>query len=386
MTTPAPFTPQIPTTENEQDDDLDLGRLLHTLWRGLPWIIACIAVFTIAAGYYAYRVAVPQYTATAVVTLDSRQEQVLDLTSVMTGLAGDQATINTELEVMRSRGLVEKLVDRMDLIEDPEFNADLRPPSISLKSIARSILILIRLAEAPSEADPEFIRDRVVDSVRNAIRVSNSRQSYVFMLTVVTGNARKSAAIANTLGELYIQEQLEVKFKATQEATLWLTERVTQLQIDLETAEAAVKEFNAGTALVNPQALAGLNRQVKDLRARLEEAQKTATEAETRLAALKQAAEGNDPAAMAEAAGDRTLTQILQRLQTAGNGDRAAFDTRFQQVLSRAQLELTRAHTQVETLNDSVATRTVRRSGRVAAVATRGHRQPSDLRVFPDPP
>ncbi len=361
MTTSDPSaTPQKTVTEREQDNELDLGRMLHTLWRGLPWVVACMVVFLFAATYYAYRVAVPQYTATAVVTLDSRQEQVVDLTSVMTGLAGDQATINTELEVMRSRGLIEKLVDHMDLVEDPEFNASLRPPSVSLKSIVRGAINLIRPPKAlPDTAkDPEFIRDRVVDSVRNAIRVSNTRQSYVFKLTVITGNARKSAAIANTLGELYIQEQLEVKFKATQEATLWLTERVSQLQVDLETAEAAVKEFNSSTALINPETLAGLNRQVKDLRGRLEEAQKTAATAEARIATLKQAADSNDPAVMAEAAGDRTLTQILKRLQTVGDGDRTAFDTRFQQVLNRAQLELTRARTQIDTLNNSVTTLT----------------------------
>ena len=341
---------------SSQDEELDLGQLLHTLWRGLPWIAICVALFVGAAGYYAYGMAVPKYTATAVVTLESRQEQVVDLTSVMTGLAGDQATINTEIEVIRSRGLVAKLVDRMNLVEDPEFNERLRPPSFGIRTVARRILGLFMADREAVEPDPIYVRDRVVESVMGVLNVANTRQSYVFKLTVVTTDARKSAAMANMLAELYIQEQLEVKFEATQKATLWLTERVTQLQIDLEAAEAAVEEFNSGTALINPEALAGLNRQVKDLRVRLEEAQEAVTAAQARLAGLKAAATGNDPAVMAEIAGDRTLTQLLNRLNTAGDGDRTAFDTRFQQVLSRAALELNRAQTQVTTLNTSVQT------------------------------
>lgn len=314
-------------------------------------------MFTILAGYYAYSVAVPSYTATSVVTLESRQEQVVDLTSVMTGLAGDQATVNTEIEVIRSRGLVEKLVDQMALIKDPEFNPNLRPePKISVGKVVGWVVGLIRGPVEAAPIDPVFERDRVVDLVMRSLSVANARQSYVFKITFVTGNPRKSAKMANALAELYIQEQLEVKFEATQKATEWLTERVAQLQIDLEVAEAAVEEFNAGTALINPEALAGLSRQVKDLRSRLAEAREAQADAQARVTALGSALTSNDPAVMAEIAGDRTLTQLLNRMKSSTLNDRSAFDTRFEQVQARAALDLSRAASQVTTLDNSITT------------------------------
>jgi len=337
-----------------EDEELDLGGLLHTLWRGKLWIALCTLFAVLIAGYYAYGVAQPRYTAQSVVTLDSRQEQVVDLTSVMTGLAGDQATINTEIEVIRSRGLVAKLVDELKLIEDPEFNVRLRPETFGVGTVIRAVLGLFLPPRDTTPPTDEYIRDRVVDRVMMAISVSNTRQSYVFKITTVTGNPRKSAMMANTLSDIYIQDQLEVKFEATQKATVWLTDRVGQLQAELETAEAAVEEFNSGTALVNPEALAGLNRQVKDLRGRLEEAQDAEANAQVRALALAAAGDGDDPAQMADLAADRTLTQLFSRMNTAGNGDRTAFDTRFVQVVSRAELELSRASSQVRTLSTSI--------------------------------
>lgn len=357
VTAPTQKNTALHLADTDPTDELDLGQLFHTLWRGIPWILLSVVMFTILAGYYAYGVAVPSYTSTSVVTLESRQEQVVDLTSVMTGLSGDQATINTEIEVIRSRGLVEKLVDQMELIKDPEFNPNLRPePTISVGKVVGWVVGLIRDPVEPEPIDPVFERDRVVDLVMRSLSVSNSRQSYVFKITFVTDNPHKSAKMANALAELYIQEQLEVKFEATQKATEWLTERVAQLQINLEVAESAVEEFNSGTTLVNPEALAGLNRQVKDLRARLAEAREAQADAQARVTALSTALTSNDPAVMAEIAGDRTLTQLLNRMKSSTLNDRSAFDTRFEQVQARAALDLSRAASQVTTLDNSITT------------------------------
>ena len=214
------------------DDEIDLLALLGTLWRG-KWIILLLATLAVlAGGYFAYRVAVPVYTANATVALDSQQQNITDLTNVISGLAGDQATINTEVEVMRSRGLVEKLVTDMDLGMDPEFNRLLRP--ISPYAVKPFIKGLLGLQEPSVEPNERAFMDSTIDAVLSAIAVSNQRQSYVFNIAATTTSAAKSAQLANRLAELYILDQLDVKFEATQQATKWLTERVSELKLDLE--------------------------------------------------------------------------------------------------------------------------------------------------------
>lgn len=336
-----------------QDDDseIDLGHLLRTLWRGKLWIALCMIAAVLIGGYYAFFVATPMYTTSATVTLESRQENVANLDSVLSGLSGDQASINTEVEILQSLGLIGKVVDKLKLTEDPEFNPRLRAePQFSAGQAIAWVKGLIQPAppQAPAPS-PAEIRDATVDNVLAALSISNVRQSYVFRITAKTTAARKSALLANTVAELYILDQLEVKFDATQQATSWLTDRVAELQTQLEAAETAVKDFNASTNLVNAESLDAVNRQVKELRDRLANARVTLQAAEARVTALQAARDSGDRAAMAQAANDPTLTRLLN-LDSGGD----TFNTRYDQVISRARLEVSRAQSQIAALDTSL--------------------------------
>ena len=333
------------------DDEIDLLALLGTLWRG-KWIILLLATLAVlAGGYFAYRVAVPVYTANATVALDSQQQNITDLTNVISGLAGDQATINTEVEVMRSRGLVEKLVTDMDLGMDPEFNRLLRP--ISPYAVKPFIKGLLGLQEPSVEPNERAFMDSTIDAVLSAIAVSNQRQSYVFNIAATTTSAAKSAQLANRLAELYILDQLDVKFEATQQATKWLTERVSELKLDLERAVNQVKDFNASAELVSPEGLLGLQRQLKEIRDRISTAEISLDLTQAQIATLEAAAKSGDARAMADAAGDRNLNRVLTMLDS-GAAERGVFDTAFSSILQRTKLEGVRAASQLEALKASI--------------------------------
>ncbi|OWU74233.1 chain-length determining protein [Loktanella sp. 22II-4b] len=341
----------------EENGEINLGQIFRTLWRGKFWIILASLVTLLIGGYYAFVMAVPTYTATATVALESRQEQVVDIESVMTGLSGDQITINTEVEVIRSRELIGRLADRLNLAEDPEFNFWIRPkPAISLGVVIGLVRELI-LGPAPELPPPsaQTVRDSVINMVLGRIFVSNVRQSYVFEITAVTEDPEKSALIANTLAELYIRDQLDVKFAATEKATEFLTERVSQLQVELEAAESAAKAFNAGTDLVSPEALIGLNRQIKELRDRLGEARTAQAQAEARVTALEEAAAAADTERMAALANDRTLDRIATLMRNNPATGRASFDDRYEQIVARARLEADRNAAQIRALESTIA-------------------------------
>ena len=332
--------------------EIDLGLLLHTLWRGKVWILLCgLVAFTLGV-IYAYSIAVPEYTASSTVAFESREEQVVDLEGVVGGLGGDQATINTEVEVLRSRGLMEKLVLKLDLVSNPEFNARLRPiPTLSVEGIKG--LIFGNTPPDPLTERAEL--DAVIDVLLSKISVSNIRQSYVFRLTATTQNRQMSADISNALADAYILDQLEVKFSATEQATEWLTSRVGDLQHELETSVAAVKEFSSTSQLISPEALGGLNRQVKELRDRQRDTQNAATEAQARLKTLEAARESGDLQRMAIVANDSTLNRTLQLMQNGAVTDDTAFMTRFNQITTRAEFEYDRLEIQVQTMGRSIA-------------------------------
>ncbi len=346
----------ISPTQAPPEDEIDLLAVFRTLWRGKIWVILSTLAALLIGGYYAFSVATPLYNAKAVVMLENRQEQVVDIESVMTGLSGDQAAVNTEVEVIRSRGLLEKLVLKLDLLDDPEFNVDLQPePFISAEKVIKFFKGLAGVP--PKEEKPlgeRDILDATIDELLKKLSVSNIRQSYVFNIVAISEDPRKAAEIANTLGELYILDQLEVKFEATAQATEWLTERVTQLQDELEKAEAAVKQFASNTDLVGPESLDALNRQLKDLRERLLKSKAAENESRERARQLHALAEAKDYEGFAKLAND----PALRRLLSAQGGDSTnlpdTFKARMARILQTADQKKGQLANQITALAQSI--------------------------------
>ncbi|WP_457646016.1 GumC family protein [Profundibacter sp.] len=343
-------------SQTSPESEIDLMLLFRTLWRGKIWIILATIVAILIGGYYAYSIATPLYTTRAVVMLENRQEQVVDIESVMTGLSGDQATVNTEVEVIRSRGLLEKLVLKLDLLNDPEYNTELQPePIISVTKIVNFSRGLMGLPpKEKRQLSERDILDATIDELLKKLSVSNIRQSYVFNILATSEDPQKAALIANTLGELYIRDQLEVKFDATAQATEWLTERVTQLQVELEDAESAVKEFVSNTDLVGPESLDALNRQLKDLRERLQKTKAAQVIAQKQADHLRALAEAGEFEEIVKQTNDPALRRLFLAQDNANDSSLKAFEARLANVLQNADQKNAQMIDQMNALSQSI--------------------------------
>jgi len=343
--------------------------LLALVTRELATILAVAFAVTALAGWWAFATT-PEYRAAAAVVLDTREAQVVDIESVMSGLSADSSVVNTEVEVLQSRNLMDRVVERLDLEADPEFNPLLVEDGLLTRARRWVRVTVSDLVGAPtpaSEEDPAFRRRQTaIDRLLERLSVRNVPLSYVFTIDVTSRSAQKSARIANAIADLYILDQLEAKFEATRRATAWLSERVAELQSELETAEERVKTWSAQTTLVSEAALEATNRQLKDLRERRAETAARAEEARLltgRLAALREAAAGPEPAAArAEAAAlaeDRRVAAVAQDLARLPVGPRsealaARFDALLAVTVGRLEAERRRLLAQLEGLAASI--------------------------------
>ena len=74
-------------------------------------------------------------------------------------------------------------------------------------------------------------------------------------MTISSGQGREPcsatmADFANTFAERYLTQQLQDKYEATQLATQWLNERLSELQPQVDQAEAAVEQYKAQHGLL----------------------------------------------------------------------------------------------------------------------------------------
>src|ERR1051325_1272151 len=63
------------------------------------------------------------YSASAVVMLEQRKNNVADASSVLSSLPTDAASVQNQIQILTSRDLALRVVDKLRLANDPEFNA-----------------------------------------------------------------------------------------------------------------------------------------------------------------------------------------------------------------------------------------------------------------------
>jgi len=295
----------------------DIHHLLATFRRRLKLFLA-LALLVFVVVLVVTLQATPLYTATASVMIDNRTEQVVDSQAVLSGLPADAAMVDTEVEILRSRQLAERVVDALNLDEDPEFNSALRSPGL-IDQAKASVLGLFRAASSSAATEPTSLeiqkrRESIVDTVRDRLEIRRIGLTYVMGVSFTSPDPEKAARIANAFAENYLLEQLQAKFEATRQANQWLNTRLDDLRGEVIQAEAAVEQYrnannllSASGATLTEQEISTYNQQLATVRA-------TQAEDEARLnTARRQMAGGSTGDDVGEALGSIVVQQLRSR-------------------------------------------------------------------------
>ncbi|WP_224814631.1 Wzz/FepE/Etk N-terminal domain-containing protein [Hasllibacter sp. MH4015] len=335
--------------------EIDLMALFSTLWRGKWWILLFAIIGVLCTGYYATRVAVPLYPATATVALEGGEQQVIgDIESIFAGGGTDTVAINTEIEVFRSRNLIGELVDDLNLTEVPEF------ASTELNLMGR---LTAFLSGAEPRTPPESaLRNIVIDRLSGLIRVTNVRQSLAFRISIETTDPNQSALIVNRLAELYIDNQIRRKLDDSTRAIEFLSERTTELEANVEMLEQDLAQRMEASDVIDADLLQAQNLQLRDLRARIDEARASIATDQSLLTLFEGVEGGAAMVDVAESAGDGRFSGIVQRFR-AGRLNEDAAELAIQGIVDdvasdirRSEAQLTSLERSAEELTDQIST------------------------------
>src|SRR5690606_32024101 len=242
------------------DEEWDLRDVFKVLRRRLNVIIITVLVVTVCTGLFALNLT-PRYTASSTIVVEPRETRII-FDQERRDVPEDVSTINTHVKFLTSRSFAKKVIGRLDLVRDAEFNPDLReetevasgePVRSRLWSWAQMPLIAIGLAsQAPSSAsDP--LDDTVIEEVTAAflghLEVDPSGQSYAITVAFTSVHPETAARVANTMAQLYVDHQLEAKQAATTGAIDWLAHRLDELREQLLQSERAAEQYRAENEL-----------------------------------------------------------------------------------------------------------------------------------------
>jgi succinoglycan biosynthesis transport protein ExoP len=245
---------------------VDLWRILRVRRR----IILGTAVTVVTLATIIVTQLTPLYSATVVVMLDQRKNNVEDINAVLSGLPSDPAAVQNQVQILTSLELAGRVVDKMKLEQDPEFNPSPGGWESFLKYLNPTNWFR---ADPKTQADAQgvdLVREEIIRKFLDHLSVAPIGLSTAINVAFESRDPGQAARIANAIGSAYVEGQLEAKFEATQKATQWLSGRIGVLSRQAQVADSAVQRYKAEHGIT--QTAAGdsmLDRQTADINGQL---------------------------------------------------------------------------------------------------------------------
>jgi polysaccharide biosynthesis transport protein len=317
-------TPGIGTGPHDGIGAIDFMALWQALWRRKVLIFTTVFALT-ALTYLVLLLITPTYSATAIVMVDPGQTKIVDaIQAVMQGETADVTTVASEVSELESRGLAQRVISKLHLDQDPEFNTSLQPPGLLDPILvpmrqainAAKLWIKTTLSGSPppaSDVDPaDALRASIIDNVASQLSVNTDGRSRVITVTFTSRDADTAANVANNLIDIYMLNQVERKFDAAKTDTKYLSDRIAELRKQVEVSEAAVEKYRSEQGLIQNGDVMVSAQEASDVGAQLAIVRSQRAEAESRLNEVQNALNKPDGTASVSAVLDSGLIQALR--------------------------------------------------------------------------
>ncbi len=287
-----------PTATETNQRSVDVTKYLRVVLRR-RWIILITFVAVVLA-FGAYLLRSPKiYQATSSIIIDNSAPRYLDNNQVQevvdsgTGMYWyNKEHYETQYKVIVSRAVSKRVVAKLGLDNDVAF--------LGLTKIKDPAL----LKEIVARVDPIAI-------LQSKIKVRPVKESRVVYVVVEDLDPDRAALLANEVTQAYIAENLALKLRATETASVWLEERLKDLEQRTRASELAVYNFKKDADMLTTS----LEDRQSMVSQRLNATNLALTEVRTRLAGLK------------------ARVDAIRKLRAAPNAD----DTHWAEGLSAAE-------------------------------------------------
>lgn len=174
-----------------------------------------------------------QYRATTVLHVAPQSSAVFNIRELFLNRR-DPAFRSTQVGIMRSRVLLAKVVERLELDRNPLFSTT-------------NVTVLTKLKQkigidnsTPIDADSKRL---VAYYLLKEIEVDSQKDSYLMTISLSLPDPELAANITNTLAEEYIKSVALNRRKSTEASEEWLLNRLEVVNNDLKKAEFELQEF-----------------------------------------------------------------------------------------------------------------------------------------------
>ncbi len=191
-------------------------------------IIASLIVSVTLVTFYSFN-ATPIFRATTQVKIDKENPNVLSFEEVVSMDGQDLSFYQTQYMLLENRALVLRVINALNLENSPEFKSDEK-------------------AKDPQE-DAE--KSELIDAYLNRLKITPVRDSNLVNISFMSAKPEEAKKIVNRHAGEYINENLEVRFAASNDAVKWLQKQVLVKKELLEKAEHSLQAYKEEKNIVS---------------------------------------------------------------------------------------------------------------------------------------
>ncbi|MDR6666633.1 polysaccharide biosynthesis tyrosine autokinase [Rhizobium sp. 1399] len=232
-------------------DTIDVERLVAVVRRQWRIVAVCMGIFAILGLVYILT-AVPKYTASTSVLIDRGNSQIANQMQASVAAAlpiEDDASVLSEVELFKSDSIGLAVVDKLKLLDIPEFTSPARSPISMLRS-----LLNFRTWFASDDVaadDIDTLRHNAADKIVADMDVDRIGRSYALSISYTSTSPELASKIATSIAEAYLVDKLNSKYDATRRASEWLQERIDELKQKALDSDLAVQKFRTAHGLLS---------------------------------------------------------------------------------------------------------------------------------------
>ena len=235
--------------QDMHNDEIDLKHLWQIIYRSKWRIIALSVVVTLFAIIFAQS-RTPIYVASSTLLIEQEQSKVVELNDIYNETDSRQEYYYTQLEIITSTPIAEKVVTDLNLVEHPLFNQPLKPKSgwQKFKELLNPPKPRVELS-VEQQQQQKF--DSIVGYILGGISASPITKTELVIISFQSHDPEFAALAANGVAQAYINNHMEVNLQRVEKSAVWLNRSLSGLKEKLIAAEDRLQDFEEDNSLVD---------------------------------------------------------------------------------------------------------------------------------------
>jgi capsular exopolysaccharide synthesis family protein len=275
---PVSFNDNLPSTEIQkpfyrwqEKEEISLHDYLDVIVRR-KWLIITFLVLVFLSTLIFTLAATKIYKASAVIEVSQETPQVTKFEEVLGSEVKAREFYETQVELIGSRTLIGRIIDKLNLIEHPvlvqTLYGDRKSGAIHhIKKFIKSILPGYKDKYGDSIFSEEMLKhQKLFDYLEENLEASPSKKSMLIYVSFSSPDPKLSQVVVNSLVNEFIGRKMEQKLEASSIARDFLMMQIDRAKINLEKAEEDLNRFGKLAGIVSLDAkVNSIYRQLEDL-------------------------------------------------------------------------------------------------------------------------